>query len=623
MSLGRFLSALRFSALRQALENALRRFPLPFASSCLLTGVSLIGIYTGGGDGFLFTVGLFCTLFMLFATVSGLFAEGHSLPRAKRIAADGVAGLLALVLTFTIGKDVGFSHGLVIAAAIVSLTFAAYVRRASSEDSVWFFNYLNIVTVSTAGLSVLVIGLGASAILGTIQYLFNIPVAGELYGTIWIVASCFFFPVFILAHIPRQFDWPSDACATPFGIGFIANYLLVPLMLLYTVVLYAYFARIVVLMELPRGNLGLMVAGFGIVGVITHLACHAMQRDGGITLRFFHAHFYKLMIIPVLLMAAGLWTRIADYGVTPDRYLATACLAWLAVLSGWHVWRPRTMHIKYVPMLAAFLVLAASTGPWGAKAVSIRSQLNGVEDLLTKTGVLKNGQIQKVSAPVDFKTRQNISSKIDFLHDQDALGRLRDIGAMTDETLKNAVQDDCDDRGFMSDCDYHATAPVNIMAGWGMGHVNKWEQDDPADPGFEKFSLESEDFYNTNNALLRVAPYDYLANISLYHNQVKNGAVLKSDDGPEIKINFLSDGTISIKLADAEALTLAVSQEILALAKLQKRRLPKEDMSRLIFRGENKSLKAELAIESVSGTHDAQGKIVFQTLRGRLLFSRK
>ena len=172
------------------------------------------------------------------------------------------------------------------------------------------------------------------------------------------------------------------------GFIFIANYLLVPLCLIYMFILYAYFAKILFQGQLPRGNLAYMVTGFGFIGVLTHLAVYPMRETGTRLLQQFYNHFYTIAIVPILLLAFGLYTRISEYGLTEDRYALVICCLWLSGLSVIYVAYRRLAHIKYIPMILCVLSLIAATGPLSAPWLSVNSQVHQLRIKLTNVGVL-------------------------------------------------------------------------------------------------------------------------------------------------------------------------------------------------------------------------------------------
>jgi hypothetical protein len=620
------LKRFHHAALTESMIIAFIRFPLAAATAAILAALSFMGVHTDfAGTSITFGI-IFCLILFLFSTISGLFSEGHNLDRKQRIIADGAAIVLTLALTFPLWGDFGLPHVFILSAGIIALLFAPYVRRASSEDSVWYFNYLNISTVLVAGVSVIIIGAGFSAVFATIDYLFGLELPRWIYADVWILASCFFFPLFILSNLPRQFDWPSQECATPRGVKFIANYILVPLMLIYTAVLYAYFARIAVTMELPRGQLGILVAAFGVIGIITHLACYVMRRDGNIAMRFFYRHFYKIMIIPLALMALGLWTRISDYGVTEERYTAVLCLIWLGSLGIWHLLHPKTIHIKYIPMIAASLLLIAAIGPWGAKEVSLRSQTDRLVILLQDAGVIKNGQSQKTEKNVDFATLQSISSILDFLSERKQLHRLIEFTDLSEKDIAQAEESTCQDE-FMSDCDGAMASQYVIMSGWGLRYVSRWEQrDEDAEENDEPFSLQPVQG-SFGNSLLQLEQHDFLADLNIYTYQMgKISPLVDGQTGTDTNFSYIltDDGRLTLlQNSTDKKIVFDLKDLVRNAAKLKLKNLTPEQMQKLKMENKTDHIHASLQIIRIQGTLKADGSLKLQSLQGKLLFSVK
>jgi hypothetical protein len=93
----------------------------------------------------------------------------------------------------------------------------------------------------------------------------------------------------------------------------------------------------------------------------------------------------------LLFIAVG--RRIADYGVTEQRYLMVLIGIWALILACIRLMRGRNFDLRLVPGVLAFLMFAASFGPGGAIGFSIMSQKEQLAELLTRKGMLVGGKI--------------------------------------------------------------------------------------------------------------------------------------------------------------------------------------------------------------------------------------
>ncbi|HYD17164.1 MAG TPA: DUF4153 domain-containing protein, partial [Patescibacteria group bacterium] len=548
-------------------------------------------------------------------TAATLFAEGAGWDKTRRWLLMAVgAGVIA---AFCFIPDHFTAAQLFFGGALaLTMIFAPYIARGASEDSVWRFNYLNGIGLIIAGISTFVLCAGLSAILGSLNYLFPVlDVPPRVFGDIWIFGGFFFGPVAFLYQIPRQFDFQAMDWEVPKGISFIANFLVVPLVLIYTFILYVYFAKIVALWELPKGNLAWLVTGFGAAGVAARLAVFPMQHTGTILLQQFYKFFSYLLIVPLILLSIGIYTRLSQYGVTEERYAIALCLVWLAGLTLHGIARPQRQHIKFVPMALAALLLAASFGPWGAVSVSENSQLARLEGLLQQAGVMTaSGQLVKTTVIVPFETRKEIGSILDYFYQGDKTERIAHLEAPFKKEMDDKATLDgyerCGTRSF-SRCWNRYDRSQKLMAVLGMEYVSPYATTDSE----QDYTVRANSIDWNADGLTRVSGYDYVVRFYAYAYNQNDWSAEKSlrENGAEvISAKFLlgKEGKFTVTLKDGRSVVFDLQPLLAQLYAEKVKDIAEESQSRLILRAENAGLRAELRISELRG--NLQGdKIVF------------
>jgi hypothetical protein len=560
MPITAFFKRFHLEELVRILTHSYKRFPLPTflaIASFLLLIAKAHGMPVLDGDALARTLFFFMQGF-LYAVSIQVYAESRGLNSAKT-AGLILGGYIVLAISVFFPERLSDTHAITTLALALSVIFAPYVYRKSTEDSFWYYNYLNFITLVMAGISALILCLGFSAIIGSVQYLFEISILRQLYGDLWMFGGSLFIPLYFLSQLPKQFDFEKQQCVTPKGIYFIANYLLVPLCLIYMFVLYAYFLKIVLQWSLPRGNLAYMVTGFGIIGILTHLIVYPMQEGGTRLLREFYQHFYKILVVPIVLLAVGIYTRIDQYGLTEERYMVALCLVWFSGLSALYISSPRKAHIKYVPMTLCILALLAIVGPWSAVSLSTTSQLHRLEALLLKTGIIGiDGKVNKASKDISFDDLKNISSLVDYFAEHD---RLDKISAWTLLPQEKAAQK-------------HYYPQQKIFAAWGIEYVGRWQRNS-AKPQNEAFNVSVPSTVQSANDLVRVAPYEYYTYLQAFipsygWTQQK----IYVENGKEIlntSFALSRDGNFSLALADGRKVVFPLQPLI---EKLYKQKIP-------------------------------------------------
>lgn len=627
-----FLRRFQLQFVYNVLREAARRFPLSVA--CCAAGV-VIGMLGAHGvkpfsEDMLARIALFLGYGVALFTAAKLCAEGSNATRGQTMALMAASFVLIAAAAFA-PPHFTSAHVFLGAAIALSMLFAPYVMRSSTEDSVWYYNYTTDIALVIAGISTLVLCAGLSAIIGSLIYLFpRLDFMTPLFADIWIFGGFFFGPVAFMYQIPRQFDYAQSECAIPRGIYFIANYLAIPLLLIYTFMLYVYSAKIVVLWELPKGNLAYIVTGFGALGIAARLAVFPMRHNGIILLQQFYKYFFLLLLIPSALLAVGVYTRINDYGVTEERYAIALGLVWFVLLTAWYLLRPERAHIKQVPMLLAALFLLAATGPWGAVKLSTYSQVARLEKLLEKNGILKDGVPVKTAQEVAFKERKDISSILEYLYEsrkEDAIAHWVEPFAkeMVD---KNAKDEDygCGRRSFTR-CWWAGTRAEKLMKAWGMVFVNQYEHEESQ----SYISLRAPYIGGDADVFTRVAGYDYMTRVYAYmygNNSEKwlSDRVFKEAGVEKFKLRFVmtQDGAFTITRMEGDLEGKKLSFELMpVIAQFGEQKsieVKDGEEQKLVLRGEAGGMKAELRISDMQITK-AAGKPVLHSAQMTLLIT--
>lgn len=166
-----------------------------------------------------------------------------------------------------------------------------------------------------------------AAIAYTIQTLFDIPrkVWDGWYEQAALLLFCGLAPVLFFAMEDR----PETIEIRRFW-AVLLNWVLTPALLIYTVVLYVYAAKILFTWNLPKGGVAIMVTVFFVIFLLAKMLQMLTEPQ---PFKWFYDHF-SLFVLPLLaLFWTGVARRLTDYGLTESRYylllvgaLMTACV---------------------------------------------------------------------------------------------------------------------------------------------------------------------------------------------------------------------------------------------------------------------------------------------------------
>jgi hypothetical protein len=161
--------------------------------------------------------------------------------------------------------------------------------------------------------------------------------------------------------------------------------------------------------------------------MLSLLLVHPIQdRPENRWVRTYARGFYIALLPSIAMLLLAIWKRVEQYGITENRYFLIVLALWLAAIAVYFTVR-RPGNIKVVPATLAVLALATSLGPWGAYAVSRRSQEARLDHLLTANGLWTGTAIRPAAAAdsVSFETRRELSGVLEYLVDVHGAGTLR------------------------------------------------------------------------------------------------------------------------------------------------------------------------------------------------------
>lgn len=387
------------------LIKTFRRFPVSICCSVLFFLMVLSGQADDAG-----TVVILGPAIVSFV-IARLAAEAYGL-KAGMEALIGVVGALPYFVILLTDPP-AISH-IVLSAIYALLIFSVpFAFRRSDDLSYWAYQN-QICSAVMIGVAASLLFMAGSAIaLFSIDYLFGSKLASAIkYVSLFV--SIVYGPFVTLSWFPEKFEAEPAECKASPGLPFILNWILAPLAVIYFLILYVYGFKILLTWDLPRGNVAYMVMGFGCLGILIYISGWIMRESGNALVRFLYQHFFKLLILPVVLLLIGITTRIGDYGVTIDRYYVALIAVWLGIMAVTYTLRPHAPVKIILSVLTCMLVLSLF-GPWGAVSLSERSQYGRLVAVLEKNGMIRDGVAAPPEKPLSLSDRKELSSIVDYL----------------------------------------------------------------------------------------------------------------------------------------------------------------------------------------------------------------
>jgi hypothetical protein len=195
--------------------------------------------------------------------------------------------------------------------------------------------------------------------------------------------------------------------------------------LLLGTIIHLYAARIAVLGELPKGEIGWIVPVYLVVGYGVFLLAQNPEMQLPRLRHTLRRVFMASTVMPLILLGLAVAVRIEAYGITEDRYMLALMVLGGVLLLGSTVIR-RPFDIRLVPAVGGILSFVAAVGPLSAMGITVRSQTARAYAILASVpperwAAAKGGALSELQ-------RQNLISAIEHVRRSDpALSALAEV----------------------------------------------------------------------------------------------------------------------------------------------------------------------------------------------------
>lgn len=262
------------------------------------------------------------------------------------------------------------------------MTYAVNLKGDWSGDSYWNFNFLLLKKFIFA---TLVSGgwfIGSMAIFGTIEALFKVGWLNDLWPILFGFSAFVLHPMVFCSSFPSSFDnLKSEEHPKP--VRLIAQYVMLPVVFIYFMVLYAYFGTSLVGEGLPRGVVGVMTLSAAVIGLLTFITLIPLEHSSQFTWVKKVSWVFHALVLPLLILSFwSVWVRAHQYGLTEPRYAMYLFTGWFIVIALVRL----AGRLSFMRMHLSFfaVLLLATVGPLSLVDVSLRSQTNQLREFLAK-----------------------------------------------------------------------------------------------------------------------------------------------------------------------------------------------------------------------------------------------
>ena len=272
------------------------------------------------------------------------------------------------------------------------------------------------------GIFVAVLWIGIEIILTTVNYLFFYS-GDSLFFRLTTYSFWFITEVFGVSLFLSLLKKPDDNLENyefPFIFNLLIKFVIIPLIIIYTGVLYIYMAKVLISMHLPKGLISHLVLWYTAFSVaVMILITPFTQKD-----KFFEnfKKYFPYFSIPLIFASLfAVFQRTYQYGITENRYYVLISIFWLLFCMILYI---RKMNITGIFIsLITCLVISVYT-PLSAKNVSNFSQSQRLKRMLVKYGALKDGKISKITQKLNNSEGSQIYTTLQYISDNSTIAKL-------------------------------------------------------------------------------------------------------------------------------------------------------------------------------------------------------
>jgi len=366
-----------------------KRFPFGVVSSLMTALVLVLSSFTNK-ENLIPIAGAGVLALVLFVCID-LLSESIKISKLNKLFLY-FFGLTIVILTYLfLLRDFNFvNYTRFIGMVLFFFIAAFFVGRIKNHSHLenYIFKLLLGILNSIFFSSVLFIGFGA--IFFSVSSLFDIQLSGNLMENTFIIVIFLFGIPYFMSRIPRR-DEEETNYQYPKVIKILISYIVIPLLLLYVLVLYIYFTRILLSWQWPIGIVGNLSIWYSLLSLLVFFFVRPIKSEGG-TLSLY-SRILPIINIPILLMMfLSLYQRISQYGITENRYFVLVAGIWLLTVFILLVINKNLRSI-IIPISLMIAIAISIYGPVSAYSISKWSQNNRLENILVSNNMLLDEKI--------------------------------------------------------------------------------------------------------------------------------------------------------------------------------------------------------------------------------------
>ena len=228
----------------------------------------------------------------------------------------------------------------------------------------------------------MVLFLGLTAVFLTVDGLSLIKLKEQIYIEIWLFVVFVFAMIFFASKL-KKVDENLEEYEIHKIFRFLIYFIVIPLITIYTGILYIYFGKMLITKSWPQGLVSHLILWYTIFSLFIMIMVTPM-REKDLVAKIFKNYFPFVSVPLLILSIVSISKRISQYGVTELRYFIVLLGIWLIFCMVSSIFKIAVVYISVF-------------SPINNRRITIMSQNKRLERILIKYGLLKDGKLVKNS----------------------------------------------------------------------------------------------------------------------------------------------------------------------------------------------------------------------------------
>ena len=420
-----------FIGILKGIKNSIKRFPLTIgiSTACVILLIYISEISPEASSDFEETLGRVTMALALGIPLSlciKLFFERLEEYKKLWVYTCYLGGAVLLILYYYFFlKDLGMVPiSRYIASSLILYLVFIFISYLPNRHDFELYVIRVFTRFFTTVLYSLVLFLGLVAILFTIDKLLGVNIKSELYYYTWLTVVGIFAPSFFLAGLPIKNEILTLA-DYPRLFKVLVLYIVMPLISVYTIILYIYFGKIIITRQWPEGLVSHLVLWYSALNAAVLFFISPLLHEKAWPRRYMK-YFPKVILPLIVMMFISIGIRIRAYGVTENRYFVVALGIWVFLVMVYFSVTRKLRNIV-LPLLLAIITTISVFGPFSSYSISKHSQNKRLNKIFVKNNMLKDNKVIKTSDKVSVEDARQITSILNYFDRNHSLRDVREL----------------------------------------------------------------------------------------------------------------------------------------------------------------------------------------------------